>query len=292
MTLDDKLKGWRETTETVVPSAALMASLTAQVEAAPAPSAPAGATLTTVVKVVGVAVFFGVLTWALWPRESIFAIRSMATSTAGFDAGEAACPPRPPTTQAAAPMAIRAPNWEESLRIRQLELERILAARPMTCEGQKAPLTELLQSGTLTRRQWEKAFTRYVALCGIHSARRGAMLAPMPPRETVVVSGTSAGGGMAGCDDSDWCHLPSCGDAFTEDCARAYAARPAHSCSAVMGRAMLADFACERLVRGQGSEGEVRAHSLDAWCLSDAVYAEADAVRAAAAAQPAVPRAP
>ena len=283
MTVDDKLKWWRESTEAIAPPAALMASLAAQVDAAPAapPSTGAGTTVVTAVKTVVVMVFIAVTAWAFLPARVVNAWReggAARTPSARATVVEQ-CPPRPPAPQAvyAAPIpAIPREVWETEQRKRIAELRKTIAARPMTCEGQKQPITEVLVLLGAPDDERERLFTRYVVLCGLSGAPPLRVTAPGEPADP-----------MPTCDASDWCHFPKCGDAQTEACAREYAARPEGSCFAMAGRMRLAHFACERFVRGQSPESEVKALSADAWCLTPQSRAEVERLSRAQPVRPA-----
>mgnify|MGYP001611254340 CR=1 FL=1 len=256
MNLDDKLKGWRDATESLAPPEKLLAALEATVEA-PTPPAGVGAVvkvliITAVVGVIGVAVLHAQeIGWGWFakkgsPLVSARGERSNAPflPDASVDAGEAPCGQRLESA-----MALTPGLSPEAERARYTQAMRLLTNRPLTCLAQRSPLDQLLWGRSPNDAEVTRLISRLGYLCG----------APAIP-QWVLFRDT------APCDDSDWCRVPSC-ELTSEACASSWAARPAGTCAHRFGtRASLA-FACVRFLRGQGTEAEVRRLATDAWCL-------------------------
>lgn len=285
MTLDDKLNQWREATESLAPSEALLGALAATIDA---PGAAATATATgtgAAVKVLLVSLVVGLVGAAVIvasrpghgpsgapaaasPREGA-AISGAQATPPPLDAGPAAhvlpslatpdagCAPR---AGVEAVMPVMAVIDEQSLRARAAELTRQLSARPLTCEAQRAPIDQLV-SGPLGREASRRPLVaRLLALCG-------------PADDVAIRLALPLGEPDGPCDDSDWCHDPTCRP-LDEACAQQWAARPRTSCAARHGRQLLLMHACARFLRGEATVADVRARSATAWCVSPEVLEE------------------
>lgn len=279
MNLDQQLKQWRDATESLAPSDAVLAALRATVDA-PAPPAAAGPSgsgrtvggvLGTPVKVLIAVVTVGVVGWGVNFASSIFMGDSslfswlarsgdgdLMAARAKADASEA-CGPRPSSPVAAvAPMMM--PFGSDYMRNQAESLRHQIKARPQSCEAQQEPLRQLLMLGLMSEREEKRMWTRLFYLCGF---QRWDMNYPGAP---VSMSGE--------CDDSDWCKAPNCISSFNEDCARAWATWPEGSCVRQEGRIALLTPTCARFIRGEATEAEVKELSPEAWCLSPEVLEE------------------
>ncbi|MDP1821767.1 MAG: hypothetical protein Q8L48_00925 [Archangium sp.] len=258
MNLDDKLKSWRDATEPLVPSEKLLAALAATVEAPTTPPAGASAVVkglivTAVVGVIGVAVLHAQqVGWGWFAKKDAPPVSAQGdrlvpparTPDASIDAGEAPCGPRLESA-----MALTPGLSPEAERARYTQAMRLLTKRPLTCLAQRRPLDQLLWGRTSNDAEVTRLISRLGYLCGAPAIPQWALFQDTAP-----------------CDDSDWCHVPSC-ELKSEACAASWAARRAGTCAHRLGTRASLTFACVRFLRGQGTEAQVRALAADAWCL-------------------------
>ena len=278
MTLDDKLKGWREGTETLAPSDALLAKLAANVDTAPAAApAPAPATATAfAVKVVVLVIAIGAATLLWWVRPAVESrprpnAPALETSPSA-NPSEAACPPpnraRMPVGMAAPALMLPGPVAARAQKEHIQALRDALEHRPLTCEAQAEPLRSLLRE-ELPDADRFRFLARLVFFCG---GRGDTVPAALSRLQRPVTEAS------APCSDADWCHAPKC-TTFDEECARAFAARPPGSCNREHGQWILGELACERFVRGTATDAEVSRQYTHGWCLEPSAGAEAELLR-------------
>lgn len=268
MSLDDKLKSWREATEPLEPSPELLQKLAAAVEA---PAAVAAPVLTTAVKVIIITALVGVAGFALmrgnelgwrWSAKSTsvraldagFALRASDAGSALLSPGTSPSTPAMDCPQRLVAMPVRpwSPNEAARRRHQEKELRLKLAARPLNCRAQRAPLERLLEDRRPGPGDAEatRLLARFAFLCGPAHVPQWLF----PPHQ-------------GRCDDSDWCHRPEC-DLGIEACALSWAAQPVETCTHHTGTRMALAFACTRFLRGQTDDAPVRALNPAAWCLS------------------------
>jgi hypothetical protein len=161
--------------------------------------------------------------------------------------GNGPCPTRPKAMMAN-PRAML-PAGETMDPRRRSDLDLSLRNRPATCEAAKAPLHELLSSDALSPPDRLRYFTWLARVC------RGDDVPSYFLREREEP-----------CSDVDWCHRPPC-DVKAEACAQDLAARRKGTCLQLEGQRRLVLLRCEKLVRSEGTEDDVRAISSRAWCL-------------------------
>lgn len=291
MKSDEELQKWREATEKLVPTAALLERLAAAVEAsAPAPTVLQRAPgVPVAVKVLFVAMVVGAVgyavftqrttTWWARSRSSEPVAQAQARADAsGLDAPvNPACPDVPLLFSPRGVDAVPGPG--EPLRASAIEQARsraIVAAqaqlksRPLTCTGQWMPINTLLDPGGATGAEFARLSARKAFLCNVSAGLRFDQT-------------------LGRCDNSDWCHVPPC-DRSSEACTRLLAARPVQTCTGQEARRELITRLCLHTVRGELSKAQaqteiralleaLRAEQLteripDPWCLDPAVERE------------------
>lgn len=261
MNLDDKLSSWREATDALEPSDALLTKLQAVVEAPTPPAGPA-ATIGTAVKVLLVIVLAGVIGIAVLHRSGT----GMSTPISSKPTqSRSSAPSQPASVDAGC-----GPQSSNSLvavntgsRLSEKELRLQLTSRPLTCLAQRHPLEELIfsRSAAAADPQATRFLTRLTLLCGPSNVSLYVLPSAQSP-----------------CDDSDWCTRAEC-ELNDEACASSWATHPVSTCTHRMGVRSALRFACARYLRQETTDAPVRALAADAWCLSADALKERDLLR-------------
>lgn len=292
MNLDDKLDSWREATDALEPSDALMAKLQAVVEAPTPPAGPA-ATLGTAVKVLLVVVLAGAIGIAVLHRNEAGMSTPLSSTPTRADTVSSAPAPSAPASVDAGPGSANALEKDTRPRSRapaqparvdagcgperfgalvalkrgselsDKELKLQLTTRPLTCLAQRHPLEALLfgRSAGAADPQATRFLTRLTLLCGPSNVS----LYVLPWAQTP-------------CDDSDWCTRAEC-ELSDETCASTWATHRASTCTHRMGVRSALRFACARFLHGETTDAPVRALAADAWCLNAEALKERDLLR-------------
>lgn len=164
MTLDDKLKSWREDTEALAPSSQLLEKLQATVDAPPPAATPAAA----VVKVLLVTAFVGVIAWAVLRSHELGSSWFAKTPVAAVglpDAGEAPC--SGPRDGTAPSMMMPGLQLDEARAFGEQ-----LATRPLSCFAQRHPLEQLARWTTADDPEHNRLLARLAVLCGPDGSTR------------------------------------------------------------------------------------------------------------------------
>ncbi|MBX7113235.1 MAG: hypothetical protein K1X64_02790 [Myxococcaceae bacterium] len=274
MTLDEKLQALRTATQSLEPSAALQAKLAATVDAGTLASTGAAATgaqaaLPATVKVLFVTLVLGVVGTAFYalnrasfsPWQWAGAAQLMADAGTALSSRQCPAPTyvsggKPiPEARVLAPWPGYAPEERETLKALRHELK----SRPFTCTAQQTPLEQLLRMHVLSDAKETRILTRLAYLC---------------PGAARPFLDTARWNSPRACDNSDWCHYPSCSSLEEESCAQRWAELPAESCGGQEGRQRLSLHLCNRLLRADIEEAAVRSATPDAWCLKADVLTE------------------
>lgn len=323
MTLDEALTQWKDATDRLTPSDALMAKLSAAVDSAPpeqptaeAPPAAAASGVATGIKVLLVVVV-GTVGWALFspvnPLHSSWFARS---TTQDQVERETACParltggaPAPVEANAISPVPAVGVAWVGPSRDLPLTSEVVtraqhqLQSRPMDCAGQLAPIDVMLFHGGVTGAERGRLLARKAYLCGV-SPEAMSVQVPLVRDSPSGASGGTSETAWKACDDTDWCHVPTCSEGArgldavalrgrpggvqeARECMRKVARRPARSCGGMHARLGLIGALC--MLEGRGGTvdlTEVRRYSNELraeypphqvpepWCLEAGVHDE------------------